>query len=45
VYVEAVARGITDRGRRELHAGWGDLPWRVFADPSDNEFCVLPSRG
>jgi len=42
---DAVARGITDRGGRKVHAGWGDLPWRVFADPSDNEFCVLPSRG
>jgi len=42
---DEVARGITDRGGRELHAGWGDLPWRVFVDPSDNEFCVLPSRG
>lgn len=41
---DSVARGITDRGGRELHPGWGDLPWRVFADPSGNEFCVLPSR-
>lgn len=40
----AVARGIVDRGGRELHPGWGDLPWRVFADASGNEFCVLPSR-
>ena len=42
---DAVARGIADRGGRELHPDWGDLPWRVFADPSGNEFCVLPSRG
>lgn len=42
---DAVARGIVDRGGHELHADWGDLPWRVFADPSGNEFCVLPSRG
>jgi hypothetical protein len=42
---DAVARGIADRGGRELHPGWGDLPWRVFADPSGNEFCVLSSRG
>ena len=42
---DAVARGIADRGGRELHLDWGDLPWRFFADPSGNEFCVLPSRG
>ena len=42
---DAVAQGITARGGRELHADWGDLPWRVFADASGNEFCVLPSRG
>jgi len=42
---DAVAQGIKDRGGRELHPDWGDLPWRVFADPSGNEFCVLPSRG
>lgn len=41
----AVARGILDRGGHELHPGWGDLQWRVFSDPSGNEFCVLPSRG
>lgn len=42
---DAVAQGIADRGGRELHLGYGDLPWRHFADPSGNEFCVLPSRG
>jgi hypothetical protein len=41
---DAVAQGIADRGGRELHPNWGDLPWRVFADPSGNKFCVLPSR-
>jgi hypothetical protein len=41
---EAVAQAITDHGGRELHFGWGDLPWRHDADPSGNEFCVLPSR-
>jgi predicted enzyme related to lactoylglutathione lyase len=41
---DAVAQGIGVRGGRELHLGWGDLPWRHFADPSGNEFCVLPSR-
>jgi hypothetical protein len=40
---EAVAQGIADRGGRELHFDWGELPWRTFADPSGNEFCVLPS--
>ena len=39
-----VARGVTDRGGRELfHPEWGDLPWRFFADGSGNEFCVLPA--
>lgn len=41
---DEVARGITDRGGRELHFGWGELPWRHFADPSGNEFCVLPAH-
>ncbi len=40
---DAVAREITVRGGRELHPGWGDLPWRTYADPSGNEFCVLPA--
>jgi hypothetical protein len=31
-------------GRRELHPEWGDLPWRTYADPSGNEFCVLPAH-
>ena len=37
------AAGIAERGGRELHPGWGDLPWRVYADPSGNEVCVLPA--
>ena len=41
---DGVAAGIADRGGRELHPDWGDLRWRVFADPSGNEFCVLPAR-
>jgi hypothetical protein len=40
-----VARGIAERGGRELDHGWGTLPWRVYADGSGNEFCVLPARG
>ena len=39
-----VAAGIAQRGGRELHPGWGELPWRHYADPSGNEFCVLPAR-
>jgi hypothetical protein len=39
-----VAAGITERGGRELHPDWGDLPWRLYADPSGNEFCMLPAR-
>ena len=41
---DGVAAGIAERGGRELQPGWGDLPWRTFADPSGNEFCVLPAR-
>ncbi len=39
-----VAAAIAERGGRELHLGWGELPWRHYADPSGNEFCVLPAR-
>ncbi|KRA32480.1 MULTISPECIES: VOC family protein [unclassified Nocardioides] len=38
---DEVARGITEHGGRELQFDWGELPWRHFADPSGNEFCVL----
>lgn len=41
---DEVAAGITERGGRELQFDWGDLPWRHFADPSGNEFCVLAAR-
>jgi hypothetical protein len=41
---DEVAASITERGGRELHPGWGELPWRTYADPSGNEFCVLPAR-
>ncbi len=40
---DGVAAGITERGGRELHPDWGQLPWRHYADPSGNEFCVLPA--
>jgi len=39
-----VAGDIAERGGRELHPEWGDLPWRIYTDPSGNEFCVLPAR-
>ncbi|WP_344778397.1 VOC family protein [Nocardioides panacisoli] len=38
---DAVATAIVERGGRELHFDWGELPWRHFADPSGNEFCML----
>lgn len=41
---EAVSAGIIERGGRELGLEWGDLPWRVFVDPSGNEFCMLASE-
>lgn len=41
---DGVAAGIAERGGRELHPEWGKLPWRLYADPSGNEFCVLPAR-
>lgn len=41
---DAVATGITERGGRELYPDWGAVPWRIYADPSGNEFCVLPER-
>jgi hypothetical protein len=41
---EAVVRTVQELGGRELGLDWGDLPWRVFADPSGNEFCILPQR-
>jgi hypothetical protein len=40
---DTVAADIAAHGGRELHLDWGDLPWRHYADPSGNEFCVLPA--
>ena len=40
---ETVAR-VLDLGGSEFHHDWGDLPWRVFRDPSGNEVCLLPAR-
>jgi hypothetical protein len=42
--LDDVVAAISERGGRELHFDWGDLPWRVCADPSGNELCVLPAR-
>ena len=41
---DAIAEGIAQRGGRELRPDWGELPWRVHADPSGNELCLLPAR-
>jgi predicted enzyme related to lactoylglutathione lyase len=41
---DAVLARVVELGGRELHPGWGDLPWRVLADPSGNELCLLPAR-
>lgn len=40
---DAVAAGIVERGGTEVAHDWGELPWRVYTDPSGNEFCVLPA--
>jgi hypothetical protein len=40
---DVVEAAVTERGGRRLHPGWGELPWRTYADPSGNEFCVLPA--
>ena len=40
---DEVAARIANTGGAELHPGWGELEWRVFQDPSGNEFCVLPT--
>lgn len=41
---DRVAASIVGWGGLELHPDWGELPWRLYADPSGNEFCVLPAR-
>lgn len=41
---DAVGAGIAERGGHEIQPGWGELPWRIYADPSGNELCVLPAR-
>ena len=42
---DGVAASIAERGGHELHhPEWGELPWRFYADPSGNDFCVLSAR-
>lgn len=41
---DEVAAGIAERGGSELRPDWGELPWRIYTDPSGNELCVLPAR-
>lgn len=41
---EAVEGGILAHGGRVLPALAEGLPWRLYADPSGNEFCILPAR-
>ena len=42
---DVVAASIAERGGRELHPDWaGGLPWRLYEDPSGNDFCVLPAH-
>lgn len=42
---QKIAKEIMRHGGRELHPNWGELSWRVYQDPSGNEFCVLPVAG
>ena len=42
--LDDVLASVVARGGRQLSPGWGDLPWRVCADPSGNWFCLLPAR-
>ncbi len=34
---------VQDAGGAQQHPDWGQLPWKVFQDPSGNEFCILPA--
>lgn len=38
-----VVAEVVRRGGRALDPGWGELPWRVLADTSGNELCLLPA--
>lgn len=39
--LEAVITQVLAGGGSEMEHQWGQLPWRIFQDPSGNEFCVL----
>jgi hypothetical protein len=41
---DALEAAVLGRGGARLEVDWGELPWRSYADPSGNEFCLLPSR-
>ena len=43
--IDGIAAEIQQRGGEEFFPNWGELPWRVFRDPSGNEFCMLPAVG
>jgi hypothetical protein len=34
---------VQERGATRVDHDWGELPWTVLADPSGNEFCILPA--
>jgi predicted enzyme related to lactoylglutathione lyase len=39
-----VATAIAARGGSEVTPAGSRLPWRLYQDPSGNDFCVLPAR-
>ncbi|HVU91922.1 MAG TPA: VOC family protein [Jatrophihabitans sp.] len=41
---DEIAAAIAARGGREVRLTDAPVPWRTYADPSGNEFCVLPAR-
>jgi predicted enzyme related to lactoylglutathione lyase len=40
----AEAARLESLGATAIHLGRSDIPWRVFADPEGNEFCLLAPR-
>ena len=40
----AEAARLESLGATAIDLGRGDIPWRVFADPEGNEFCLLAPR-
>ncbi|KSU67093.1 VOC family protein [Arthrobacter sp. NIO-1057] len=41
--INQIVNLIQEHGGSELKHEWGTVPWRVFLDPSGNEFCILPA--